>query len=286
MFVVETSQKDCVIIGSELLSELELLPWQTLFEKIKSHGSVRYEASNVRIQEDDWVPSHIKAESLQNLRAKKMEWEKELEKSMKTKEERKLIEYFWEKKENLKLIDKCIWDNFYNKGLGVFEKENLIVDKQYLLSDGTNLTLEAHGDNWYTLRGYKEPLRCWIFPPGGFRAHRDFRCQDWYKNLVEADILLIDFPWQIGGSNPTCGVALGYPTWTEKQIEAFEFPKLQPDGGFVFARATNSTVETLILLLKEKGYKIVEYLVWVKRSQTMNCNPELDIISDMQRKSA
>ena len=265
LFVVNEGHH--VIIGAEILGELELLPWQTLHERLTRHSSAHYDLKSVRMQEDELIGIDQKMETIDKLQQAKMEWETKL-KQCKTAEAIKVqLREFWnERYGDIRLSFK---KKFYNKS-ATFQKENLVIGVPmpiYDASDTENskFKFEAHGDNWYTLIGYGDPLKCWIAPLNCQRRHRNLLEDKWYIGVPKADVLLIDFPWEISGDSPTCGVALGYKSWTQNQIEALDFTKIQTEG-FVFMWATNAMVQFAIELLTKKGYKVVEYLVWVKKS--------------------
>jgi mRNA (2'-O-methyladenosine-N6-)-methyltransferase len=76
----------------------------------------------------------------------------------------------------------------------------------------------------------------------------------------------MDPPWQLASSNPTRGVTIGYSHLTDDDIFQIGLKHLQKNDGFLFIWVINAKLKETISQMKRLGYKLIDQIVWVKRT--------------------
>jgi mRNA (2'-O-methyladenosine-N6-)-methyltransferase len=102
-------------------------------------------------------------------------------------------------------------------------------------------------------------------PPHCVPIRADVRSFDWQalSRQVQFDVIIMDPPWQLAGSAPTRGVALGYKQLHNKDIEKIPVPLLQKNG-FLFIWVINARYAFALDLMEKWGYRFVDDIAWVK----------------------
>lgn len=102
-------------------------------------------------------------------------------------------------------------------------------------------------------------------PPHCVPIRADVRGFDWQAlgKQVQFDVIVMDPPWQLAGSAPTRGVALGYKQLHNKDIEKIPIPLLQTNG-FLFIWVINARYAFALDLMEKWGYRFVDDIAWVK----------------------
>ncbi|KAL6041488.1 MT-A70-domain-containing protein [Balamuthia mandrillaris] len=108
-------------------------------------------------------------------------------------------------------------------------------------------------------------LEVFDIPPHCVPIRCDVRLFDWdaLAKKVQFDVIVMDPPWQLAGSAPTRGVALGYKQLHNKDIASIPIPKLQSNG-FLFIWVINARYSFALDLMEKWGYRLVDDLTWVK----------------------
>jgi mRNA (2'-O-methyladenosine-N6-)-methyltransferase len=83
--------------------------------------------------------------------------------------------------------------------------------------------------------------------------------------VVKFDVIVMDPPWQLASAKPTRGVTIGYDQLCDKEIEEMNLSAIQ-DEGFLFVWVINAKYVRTLEMLKNWGYKLIDELVWVKRT--------------------
>eukprot|EP00924_Labyrinthula_sp_SR-Ha-C_P001902 augustus_masked-scaffold_30-processed-gene-2.69-mRNA-1 protein AED:0.48 eAED:0.48 QI:0/-1/0/1/-1/1/1/0/1817 len=79
-------------------------------------------------------------------------------------------------------------------------------------------------------------------------------------------IVLMDPPWGVGTKDPTRGVSLKYPTISLERFNALKFPPdllFQPS--YLLIWVTNHSYFNTITWAQNKGYALVDEIIWIKR---------------------
>eukprot|EP00924_Labyrinthula_sp_SR-Ha-C_P006630 snap_masked-scaffold_29-processed-gene-0.16-mRNA-1 protein AED:0.34 eAED:0.36 QI:0/-1/0/1/-1/1/1/0/195 len=88
------------------------------------------------------------------------------------------------------------------------------------------------------------------------------------KIVGHFDVVLLDPAWRDGVSNnPIRGLNISYPTLNTEEIKEILVPEICPKG-VIALWVTNSKVQEGVDIIKHRGAKLVEVLVWVKRTRS------------------
>ena len=96
----------------------------------------------------------------------------------------------------------------------------------------------------------------------------DVRTFDWESlaSIAKFDVIVMDPPWNITPTQTTRGVDLGYELMPEEDIKAMPIQMLQ-DNGYCFMWVVASMLPAGIEMLQEWGYKVVDFVNWIKTSK-------------------
>ena len=96
----------------------------------------------------------------------------------------------------------------------------------------------------------------------------DVRHFNWHAlaSIAKFDVIVMDPPWNITPSQTTRGVDLGYQLMPEEEIAAMPIEILQ-DNGYCFMWVVASMLPIGIDMLKKWGYKVVDFVNWIKTSK-------------------
>lgn len=76
---------------------------------------------------------------------------------------------------------------------------------------------------------------------------------------------MIDPPWQLSTSQPSRGVAIAYSSIKDDHLLQMPIDTLQKEG-LIFIWTINAKYRVAVEMLKRWGYKLVDELIWVKRT--------------------
>jgi N6-adenosine-specific RNA methylase IME4 len=92
-----------------------------------------------------------------------------------------------------------------------------------------------------------------------------FNFTDFIDHFGQFDVVLMDPPWQLAGSQPTRGVALTYSQLCDRDIEAMPV-QLLCQRGLIFLWTINNKFKFALSLLTKWGYRYAQDVIWVKRT--------------------
>ena len=84
------------------------------------------------------------------------------------------------------------------------------------------------------------------------------------------DVVLADPPWSLAPSTPTRGPALAYAQMKDRDLLRLPLGQLI-NVGFLFLWVINSKIILALDWVRQQGFKVVEWLVWIKRNPKTNC---------------
>eukprot|EP00924_Labyrinthula_sp_SR-Ha-C_P014718 snap_masked-scaffold_85-processed-gene-0.17-mRNA-1 protein AED:0.61 eAED:0.61 QI:0/-1/0/1/-1/1/1/0/156 len=109
-------------------------------------------------------------------------------------------------------------------------------------------------------------LVLWRQPAGCRLNIGDIRCQD-LISFGKFGVLMIDPSWENqASSSPTRGLTIKYHTLTDNEIFNISFGQLVEDN-VVGLWVTNSKVDVGRKLMSNQGFRLVEYVIWSKRTK-------------------
>ncbi|KAM3147811.1 hypothetical protein pb186bvf_000139 [Paramecium bursaria] len=79
------------------------------------------------------------------------------------------------------------------------------------------------------------------------------------------DVIMMDPPWQLSSSQPSRGVAIAYSSLSDDMISKMPIQSLQDDG-LILIWTINAKYKVTCKLMVNWGYKIVDEIVWVKKT--------------------
>lgn len=90
-----------------------------------------------------------------------------------------------------------------------------------------------------------------------------------WNNGNKFDVIVTDPPWTLATEKSTRGVALNYDQITDvKLMNAVPFYDLLSDkGGAIFMWVINAKLKWSLEFLREKGFKVIDLMTWLKMSQ-------------------
>lgn len=171
---------------------------------------------------------------------------------------------------------------FYWKFMHRKVRESLMVNKfrdavpisnQMFQYQQDKFRLVLYKDNYWKCYQNGESIgKIYIQPKDAIVICNDVRNINWlrFRDAIEQyrkkplEVIVADPPWMLSSNNPTRGPALQYSQLRLEVIKNIPWKDLQPNHGFLFLWVINSTLDVGIEIMKDNGYKVVEYLVWVK----------------------
>lgn len=266
-----------VLLGSEILGMVRLLPWQIIEDKMNRRQqplAKSYDCSLIRIREEskNIIPTQVKAVykiqyylqdliyRVETINEHLSSWQKALDNFTIDKElRREFMAKF-----------KMEWKDLKETLRRRMEDHN--INNPSIRSHADDFELRSLDNNIYSVRLGKDSPRfeIWIKPFKAELIPMDLTLNYWDElEKRNFDIILADPPWEIGNGAPTTGLTLNYSTLTDKQIMNMNIRKIQKKG-FLFLWTVEGKTEVALNWIRKMNYIVVERIIWIKRNVSSN----------------